>query len=164
MPHDKPVREVLGDGCDLPFGENSFELVFSNSVIEHVPDHEAFAREIMRVGRSYYVQTPNKWFPIEPHFMTPFIHFLPTAWRMKLVRRFSVWGLIAKPSKTEYEHAVSSTRLLGLPDMKRLFPGATFEVERFLGLTKSIIAIGGDLASSPQETSLNTEAGPNGVA
>jgi SAM-dependent methyltransferase len=147
MPRDKPVREVIGDGCRLPFSDNSFELAFSNSVIEHVPDHEAFAREIVRVGRSYYVQTPNRWFPVEPHLMTPLIHFLPTSWRYKLVRRFSIWGLIAKPSDTECDDFVSSTKLLSVRDMQRLFPGATLEREKFLGLTKSIIVLGGEMAA-----------------
>lgn len=146
MPRRRPVREVLGDGCRLPFGDRTFDLAFSNSVIEHVPDHEAFAREVVRVGRSYYVQTPNKWFPIEPHFMAPFIHFLPSQWRRKLVRRCTVWGLTAKPSKTECDYVVSSTRLLTIRDMKRLFPDAMFEFEKFLGVTKSIIAIGGEAA------------------
>ena len=58
---------VVADGCHLPFADDAFDMAFSNSVIEHVPDHEAFSRELARVGRSYYVQTPNKWFPIEPH-------------------------------------------------------------------------------------------------
>jgi SAM-dependent methyltransferase len=147
MPRDKDVREVIGDGCRLPFGDGSFELAFSNSVIEHVPDHEAFAREIIRVGRSYYVQTPNKWFPVEPHLMTPLIHFLPTSWRYKLVRRFSVWGLIAKASQTECDDFVSSTKLLSVRDMQRLFPGSKLEREKVLGLTKSIIVFGGEITS-----------------
>src|SRR5687767_9846671 len=70
--------QVVADGCQLPFRTNSFELVFSNSVIEHVGDRErqkGFAEEIARVGRRFFVQTPSRTFPFEPHFLTPFIHF-----------------------------------------------------------------------------------------
>ena len=65
---------VSGDGCQLPFRDQSFEIVFSNSVIEHVgtPDQQRrFAHEIQRVGRRYWVQTPNRRFPVEPHLLTP---------------------------------------------------------------------------------------------
>ena len=125
-------QQVVGDGCRLPFGDDAFDFVFSNSVIEHVSDHEAFAREIARVGKKYYVQTPNKWFFIEPHLMTPFIHWLPLSWRYKLLRHFTVWGLIAKPSDAEMEDALSTTHLIGTSELLRLFPGATLEREHFL--------------------------------
>src|SRR6185437_1411485 len=63
---------ILADGRLLPFGERSFDIALSNSVIEHVGDvtsQAAFAREIRRIGCSYFVQTPNRWFPIEPHYL-----------------------------------------------------------------------------------------------
>jgi hypothetical protein len=71
---------VIGDGRHAPFEDKSFELAFNNSTIEHMElweDQKQFAREMMRVGRHVYCQTPNRWFPIEPHVMTPFIHWLP---------------------------------------------------------------------------------------
>src|SRR4029077_755886 len=70
---------VGGDGCRLPFRDSAFDVVFSNSVIEHVGGpvgQNAFASEVRRVGRSYWVQTPNYWSPIEPHLLTPFIHWM----------------------------------------------------------------------------------------
>ena len=58
---------IEGDACSVEqFGDRSFDLVFSNSVIEHVgpPAKQAeFAHEVLRLGRSYWVQTPSKWFP-----------------------------------------------------------------------------------------------------
>ena len=71
---------VAGDGRQLPFRDGAFDVVFSNSVIEHLgypAKHEQYAREIARVGVRYFVQTPNRWFPIEPHLLTPLVHFLP---------------------------------------------------------------------------------------
>ena len=68
------------DGCTLPFPDKSFDLVFSNAVIEHIVGagrQEQFAREIMRVGKSWFVTTPNYWFPFESHYHLPFIQFLP---------------------------------------------------------------------------------------
>jgi ubiquinone/menaquinone biosynthesis C-methylase UbiE len=66
----------VGDGRSMPqFEDHQFDIVFSNSTIEHVgsiDDQRAMAREIVRVGRKYYVQTPNRYFPIEPHFVFPF--------------------------------------------------------------------------------------------
>jgi hypothetical protein len=68
------------DGCALPFPDKSFDLAFSNAVIEHVLGEgrqELFAREVMRVARSWFITTPNFWFPFEPHYCLPFIQFLP---------------------------------------------------------------------------------------
>ena len=66
------------DGCSLPFPDKSFDIVFSNAVIEHIigdGKQAQFARELMRVGRSWFVTTPNYWFPLEPHYHLPFIQF-----------------------------------------------------------------------------------------
>lgn len=148
--------QVVGDGCRLPFGDDAFDFVFSNSVIEHVSDHEAFAREIARVGKKYYVQTPNKWFVIEPHLMAPFIHWLPLSWRYKLVKRFTLWGMIAKPSDAEVEDALATTHLIGTRELLRLFPGASLEREHFLGMTKSIAVWGGESSSALPSSAPNS--------
>ena len=141
------LERVHGDGCYLPFADRSFDIVFSNSVIEHVGGAEAqarFAREIMRTGRGYWVQTPHRYFPIETHLLTPFVHLLPRAWRAFIFRRFTVWQWIHRPdaeAKRYYiEHFVSDIRLLSAGQMQRLFPDAVILRERFLGFTKSLIA------------------------
>lgn len=135
--------QVIADGTCLPFADNSFDIVFSNSVIEHVGDFHRqylFSRELQRVGRAFYVQTPNRWFPFEPHLLTPLIHFLPTHWRRRLLRNFTTWGLITRPTQSAVDHFVSTTRLLDAREMRSLFPGSHIVRERFLRLTKSLVA------------------------
>lgn len=138
---------VAGDGRRLPFRDASFDIVFSNSVIEHVGDARAqgaFAREAARVGRGYWIQTPNRWFPVEQHLLTPFIHWLPKSWQRAAAPRFTVWGALARvtPDRRRFyiDHFLSDIRLLGAGEMKRFFPGANVVRERFLGITKSLVA------------------------
>lgn len=138
---------VLGDGTRLPFGDQSFDLVFSNSVIEHVgsrAEQARFAAEIARVGKQYWVQTPNRYFPIEHHLWTPFVHWLPGRWQAAILKRFSVWRIVAKYDAKQREfyvnHYLDSIRLLSASDLRALFPHATIVRERLLGWTKSLIA------------------------
>ncbi len=139
---------VHGDGCQLPFADASFDIVFSNSVIEHVGDFQAqsrFAGEVRRVGRGYWVQTPNRYFPIETHLLTPLVHLLPRNLRAFIVRRFTVWEWVHRPTadrKRYYiEHFISEIGLLSAAQMQRLFPDAEIVRERFFGFTKSLIAV-----------------------
>jgi SAM-dependent methyltransferase len=152
MPRAVPGRSscdlVFASGCALPFADRSFDIVFSNSVIEHVGDpasQRRFAEEIRRVGRGYFVQTPNRWFPVEPHLLTPLIHFLPRRWQGPLVRRFTVWQWMERPSEDRrafyVEHYLNDIRLLSHGDLSRLFPDATVIRERWCGWTKSLIAV-----------------------
>jgi SAM-dependent methyltransferase len=141
------LEYVHGDGCHLPFGDQAFDIVFSNSVIEHVGGADAqarFAREVARAGRGYWVQTPNRYFPIETHLLTPIVHLLPRKWRAFIVRRFTVWQWIHRPAADEkrfyIEHFISDIRLLTAADMRNLFPDAVILRERFLLFTKSLIA------------------------
>jgi hypothetical protein len=137
-------RCVVGSGTQLEFADGAFDVVFSNSVIEHLASWEqqqAFAREVRRVARGLWVQTPARGFPIEPHLMTPFLHYLPLTWQRRLLRHFSVWGLIARPSQRAVDDFLSQTRLLGYGEMRELFPDCEIRRERFLGLTKSYVAV-----------------------
>ena len=137
-------RKIKGDGRQLTFHGNSFDIAYSNSVIEHVggwDDQVAFAREIRRVAPRYYVQTPNRWFFVEPHLISPVIHFLPEAIMRKLVRYFSVWGLVTRPDQQKIDAVLASIRLLDRKQMRKLFPDADILVERFFGMPKSLIAV-----------------------
>ena len=136
-------RAVPGDGTALPYADGSFDLVFSNSVIEHVGTWEAqqkFAAECLRVGRTVWVQTPARSFPIEPHYLTPFIHYLPKRWRRRLLRRFTVWGWLTKPSPERVGEMLDEIRLLSRREMEQLFPGCEIIAEKVFGLTKSLTA------------------------
>jgi len=134
----------VGDGRRLAYSDNSFDIAFSNSVIEHVgdwADQQAFAREMRRVAPRYYVQTPNRKFFFEPHYLTPFIHFLPLGLQHRLARNFTVWGWLTRPSREAARAFVVERRLLTHREMQELFPDAEIVTERFLGMVKSIIAI-----------------------
>ena len=139
---------VVGDGRHLPFRDGAFDIVFSNSVIEHistVEDQRRFAGEVRRTGRAYWVQTPDRRFPIEPHLVTPFLHWLPKRARVSVARRFTFWSLIERPSPDRWEfyirHCSEEVRLLGAGELQAMFPEARIIRERFLGLSKSLIAV-----------------------
>lgn len=144
----KPVSNqfnyVQGDGRYLPYSNTAYDIVFSNSVIEHLGCYEnqkQFAAEIRRVGKSYWVQTPNRWFLIEPHLITPLIHYLPKTIQKHLLRRCTIWGLVARPTRNQVDAFLSEIRLLNKHEMSELFPDATILSERILGFTKSFIAV-----------------------
>jgi SAM-dependent methyltransferase len=139
---------VGGDGCALPFRDQSFDVVFSNSVIEHVGSwekQERFAAEVARVGKRYWVQTPNRYFPIETHVLTPFLHLLPRSWQIRIAPRFTVWSVLTNVSRQKREwyirHFLYEIQLLDAGQMARLFPGARMIRERAGGMVKSLIAV-----------------------
>jgi len=139
---------VYADGCRLPFPDRSFDIVFSNSVIEHVGPIEAqaqFAAEVARVGRAFWIQTPNRYFPVETHLWTPFVHFLPPGPRAWIVKHATVWALIQRPAEDRkrwyLDHFLNQIRLCSARDLRRLFPSADIRRERFFLLTKSLIAV-----------------------
>jgi SAM-dependent methyltransferase len=145
-PHSIPQRcsweFIDADGTNLPFPDASFDLVFSNSVIEHVGDaaqQRRFANEMLRVGKKIYFQTPNKWFPVEPHLIGIFIHWLPFSVARKLIRYFTIWGLVNKPDQKVIDDFIGSINLLAKSEVIDLFPNCELLNERFLGLTKSFI-------------------------
>ncbi len=141
---DDPMFVAMeGDACDLRevFADNSFDLVHSNSVIEHVGDWanmERFAREVRRLAPIYYLQTPYYWFPIEPHFSAPFFH-----WRSEQARARAL--LRMRPHYAgDLGHAmrdIQSAKLLDRGQFRYLLPDCQVLSEKFFGLTKSLIAI-----------------------
>lgn len=137
------IRIEQGDARALGHRDNAFEIAYSNSVIEHVgrwEDQSRFAQEIRRLAPRYYVQTPYKWFPIETHFIAPFIHFFPkSVWRR--LTWLGLWYWNERPSRDEIDAMVDEVELLDVKQMRTLFPDALILRERFLGFTKSLIAV-----------------------
>ena len=132
----------LYDGLHLPESNQSFDLLLSNSVLEHIPlaDRVQVAREMLRVGKRGFVQTPAREFPIEPHFVLPFIHWLPRVVGRYLVR-ISPWALLSRHSVEVQDAYFSEVCLLSKADLSDMFPEQTIRSERFIGLPKSWLVI-----------------------
>jgi hypothetical protein len=135
-----------GDARSIQVEDQSFDVAFSNSVIEHVgsyEDQKRMAGEVQRVGQRYFIQTPNKHFPLEPHFLFPFFQFLPVSIRILMVRNFKLGWYPKTPDPQRARALVEEIRLLGKNEFTRLFPGAHLYEEKILGLTKSFVAYRG---------------------
>lgn len=136
---------INGDALHMDMIEDqSYDIVYSNSVIEHVGGFEKqkrFASEIKRVGKSFWVQTPNRFFPVEPHLMFPFSQFMPPAMERWIAMNwpgsnYRKWGI-------EEERVflfLENTHLLSESELKILFPTSNIFKERVAGFTKSMVA------------------------
>ena len=133
--------DLICDGCSLPFKDRTV-IIFSNSVIEHVGSQEKqmrFAFEVRRASKGYWVQTPNKYFPVEPHTMFPLFQFLPRLCRKVILDRWVrpvLWG--GRINKNAYD-SFFDIRLLSYRDLQRLFPDGEIFKEKVFGVTKSFI-------------------------
>jgi hypothetical protein len=122
---------VRGDGRRMPFEDQTFDVVHSNAVVEHVgpsPDQERFIAECVRVGRAGFITTPNRWFPIEPHLREPFIHWMPRDGLLWLLRKrgrlgpdeeWRTWLLSGRAFRrlfpSEVETRFAAQRMAGIP-------------------------------------------------
>lgn len=141
---DMAVEEVTGDGCAMPqYADQAFDLAHSNSVIEHVGSYSnmiRFAAETRRVGRAYYVQTPYLWFPVEPHFRVPFVHWLPDALRIRLHSSMTL-GYARRCDYPEAMRRADVYRMVDKRLMRALFPDGELVRERYMLMTKSITSL-----------------------
>lgn len=154
--YPQAVQFRLGNACDLTgVADLSYDIAFSNSTIEHVgtwANKKAFAHEARRIARSYVVQTPNVFFPVEPHARAPFLHWLPDPlrYRIHLASRTGFY-----PKATTIDEAMSAledARMLDIQQMRYLFPDAIIEKEKLALLTKSFTAVRHEaLSPSPEE-------------
>ena len=138
------ITAIQGDACDPPaeIRAMEFDIVYSNSLIEHVGGHarrDDLASVIHGLAPRHWVQTPNRYFPIEPHYLFPGLQFLPQAARAKLIRR---WPLSpSRPDKGQAVKDVLEIELLSQTEMRYHFPHSDLFKERVLGMTKSIVAV-----------------------
>ncbi len=131
------------DACSLPWEDKYFDIVYSNAVIEHLGNFEnqvKMASEVMRVGKSWFVATPNRWFPYEFHMRLPFVTWLPCH------------GYLWAGSKIFYSHRQKryvkgkrrvDLRLLSARDLKKCFPDSKIFTNRVLFMAETLISIGG---------------------
>ncbi len=142
---DPRFVSLAGDACSMPqFDDDSFDLVHSNSVIEHVgrwQQMKKMAAEVRRLAPAYYLQTPAFGFPIEPHFRAPLFHWLPDSIRIGLIMRFSIGFYPRAKTLDEAMSYFEDAILLDRRRMEALFPDARLVKERYLGLTKSFVVI-----------------------
>ena len=142
--HDLPndCTCEIGDACNLPYPDRSWDVVFSNSVLGHVgswANQKRMTSEIRRIGVRYFVQTPNQWFPLDWRTLIPFFHWLhPSiqAWAHTKVR-IGTYGR----AKSYDEAVLWSTRVrnISYQEAQVLFPVSTIQRERVLGFCKSFV-------------------------
>jgi hypothetical protein len=146
-PRHANIVTELGDASNMPqFDDDQFDIVFSNSVIEHLRTAEnqwKMAAEVRRLAPRYFVQTPNYGFPIEPHFLFPGFHYLPEPARVWLIRHFALGWYERIDDESYARHLVGEIRLLRQSELQAMFPDAVIYRERLLGMTKSLVAVGG---------------------
>lgn len=141
------IKTVSGDARSMPeYKDGEFDIVFSNSVIEHVghfEDQERMAQEVRRVGQRYFVQTPNLFFPVEPHFLFPLFQFLPLWFKTILIQNFNLGWRPRTTNRQAAKELALSVQLLSKNQLVRLFPGSKVHAEKFFGLNKSYMMCGG---------------------
>lgn len=132
------VYQRVRAGDPLPFEDATFDVVFSNAVLEHVGSRTAqaaFLRELCRVGNAFFVTTPDRRFPVEHHTGLPFLHYLPAGLFRAVLRR----------TRYHYWAAESNLNILTRRDLERLFPPeASVQVRsvRLAGLPSNLVAFG----------------------
>lgn len=143
---DPRVRAIIGDARSVAFADRSFDVVYSNSVIEHVgtfDDQRRMAEEVRRLGARHFVQTPNFFFPVEPHFLFFGFQWLPANVRAWLLTKSNLGWMSREPTFDAASEVVRSIRLMRLREIKQLFPTSSIYHERVAGLTKSFVAYEG---------------------
>jgi hypothetical protein len=140
----KQISVMIGDGCNLSsFSAKSYDIVFSNSTLAFVGswDHQrALANEIRRIGRRYFVQTPNQEFWLDWRTLVPFFHWLPPTIQARIHTLTRVGRYRRVPKLVDAYYLATRVQDVTAKEMRILFPEATLVRERLFGLTKSFVA------------------------
>lgn len=145
FPSSNSVTAVQGDACSPPaqITSTKFDIVVSNSLIEHVGGHSQrlrLAETIQSAASSHWIQTPYRYFPIEPHWLFPGLQFLPFAARVEITTRWRHGHRFTSDRKQAID-SVHEVDLIGITQMQDYFPDSVIWREKYAGLIKSIIAI-----------------------
>jgi ubiquinone/menaquinone biosynthesis C-methylase UbiE len=137
------VETRIGDACALPWDDKSFDIVYSNAVIEHLGDFEKqkqIAKEIMRVGKSWFVTTPNRWYPFEFHMRLPLVTWLPGNAYLRIGHIIS-YNHVCK----RYVSGIKfdDLRLMTARELRECFPNSRIVKQRVTFMAETLIVIGG---------------------
>jgi len=139
------IEAVIGDACALPWPDKHFDVVYSNAVIEHVGDFERqkqMATEIMRVGKRWFVTTPNRWYPFEFHMRLPFVTWLPGKsylWAGRIISYNHVRNKYVFGTKCD------GLRLLTARQLQCCFADSKIIKQRLTFMAETLIVVGGDI-------------------
>jgi len=140
------IEAVVGDACELPWPDKNFDVVYSNAVMEHLGSFERqkkMAAEIMRVGKQWFVTTPNRWFPFEFHMRLPLVTWLPGNGYLRV-------GNIISYNHVRGKYMIGAKRndlrLMSAGELGECFPGSNIIKQRVTFMAETLIAVGGDIA------------------
>jgi hypothetical protein len=142
-PNESWIDVICADACAGGFGK--YDLVFSNSLIEHLGGHDRrkqFADVVRESAPSWWIQTPYRYFPIEPHWIFPGFQFLPFRTRLMICQHWST--LHSSDTRKDMAKAaefVASVELISSTEMRMYFPASEIWFERIAGIPKSVVAI-----------------------
>lgn len=136
------VNARVGDACALPWENKHFDIVYSNAVIEHLGSFEKqkkMAAEVMRVGKSWFVTTPNRWYPFEFHMRLPFVTWLPRNGYIRFGQVISY-----NPMKRKYMSGIRrrGLRLMTAKELQQCFPSSRIIKQRVTFMAETLICVG----------------------
>jgi hypothetical protein len=141
-PEEPWLEYVRGDACAGGFGQ--YDLVFSNSLMEHLGGHtrrRQFADVVRESAPSWWIQTPYRYFPVEPHWVFPGFQFMPFRTRVFISQHWSMLHMPACKDRTAAEELVASVELISASEMRSYFPTGQIWFERIAGIPKSIVSL-----------------------
>lgn len=143
--HYPDINAVVGDACELQWPDKFFDIVYSNAVIEHVgtfANQKKMASEIMRVGKRWFVTTPNRWYPFEFHMRLSLVTWLPGNGYLRMGRIIS-YNHVRK--RYVFGKKQVGLRLMSARELKRCFPDSEVIKQRVTFMAETLIAVGGDI-------------------